>query len=449
MHVRHGALLLAAALLSTADAVPAARVTAAASADEPSPPRVGAERSSVPAGENAVTFNNQIVRLFQQHCQVCHRPGEAAPFSLTTYPDAYPWRQQIVLATESRKMPPWKPVVGHGDFTGVRRLSDSEIALIKRWVENGASEGDPRDLPPAREFPSGWSAGKPDLVLTPEAVFDVPASTSDLYRCFTIPTSFKEDRWVSATEVMPGNRKIVHHVLTYIDTTGESEGLDRADPGLGYTCFGGPGFLPRGGLGGWAPGAPPAVLPERVGMLLPAGARVVIQVHDHNTGVTTTDRTALGLYFARAPIDKRARSIPVLNRTFLIPAGAARHEVRASYTVPATWNLQAIGIAPHMHLLGREIKVTATYPDGTRRSMIYIDDWDFNWQGTYNYAVPVPLPGGTRIDIEAIYDNSTGNPRNPNSPPKDVTWGEATTDEMAIVFIRVIADAERLGWRPR
>jgi hypothetical protein len=436
-------------LLSTADAVPSVRGTRVASAEEPSVHDDGGKHLPAVVGENAVTFNKQIVRLFQQHCQVCHRPGEAAPFSLTTYRDAYPWRQQIVLATQSHKMPPWKPVVGHGDFTGVRRLSDPEIALIKRWVESGASEGDARDLPPAREFPNGWSAGTPDLILTPETVFDVPASASDLYRCFTIPTSFKEDRWVSASEVMPGNRKIVHHVLTFIDTSGVSESLDNADPGLGYTCFGGPGFVPQGGLGGWAPGARPAIMPDGVGLLLPAGARVVIQVHYHNHGVATTDRTAIGLHFARKPIDKRARSIPVLNQTFLIPAGAVRHEVRASYTLPPTWNLHAIGIAPHMHLLGREMRVTATYPDGTRRPLIYIDDWDFNWQGTYNYTVPVRLPGGTRIDVEAIFDNSSGNPRNPNSPPKDVTWGEATTDEMVIAFIRVIDDAEHLGWRPR
>jgi len=449
VRLRHGALLLVATLLSTADAVPSVHVMSAASADEASAEAVGAERPAAPLADSAVTFNSQIVRLFQQHCQVCHRAGEAAPFSLTTFRDTYPWRQQILLAAESRKMPPWKPVAGHGDFTGVRRLSESEIALIKRWVESGAAEGDARDLPPAREFPSGWSTGTPDVVLTPEAAFDVPASASDLYRCFTIPTSFTEDRWVSASEVMPGNRRIVHHVLTFIDRSGVSESLDRADPGLGYTCFGGPGFAPQGGLGGWAPGAPPAVMPAGVGLLLPAGARVVIQVHYHNAGATTSDRTAIGLHFARKPIDKRARSIPVLNRTFVIPGGAARHEVRASYTLPPTWNLHAIGIAPHMHLLGREVRVTATYPDGTRRSLIYIDDWDFNWQGTYEYATPVPLPGGTRIDVEAIFDNSSGNPRNPNSPPKDVRWGDATTDEMLVAFLRVTVDAERLDWRPR
>lgn len=400
-------------------------------------------------GSEPVTFSSQIARLFQQHCQSCHRPGEIAPFSLTSYQDAQPWRQYILDATRKRRMPPWKPVAGFGEFLDARRLSEAEIALIEAWAKAGAPEGDPRDLPPPRQFPATWSLGPPDLVLTPEAAFEVPAGHQDLYRCFTIPTSFTEDRYVSAVEFIPGNRKIVHHILTYVDTTGESERLDRADPGLGYTCFGGPGFLPRGGLSGWAPGARPQAMPEGVGMLLPAGARVVVQVHYNNHGSgPETDRTRMGLHFARGPIDKRMRAIPVLNRHFLIPAGEPRHEVRASYTLPPDWNLRAIGISPHMHLLGREMKVTATYPDGTVRP-IHIDDWDFNWQGTYTFAKPVPLPGGTRIDVLAVYDNSAGNPRNPNSPPKDTGWGDGTTDEMCIAFVRITVDSEYLNYQPR
>jgi len=190
------------------------------------------------------------------------------------------------------------------------------------------------------------------------------------------------------------------------------------------------------------------VMPDGVGMLLPAGARVVVQVHYHHRGKSTeTDRTRLGLHFARQPIDKRVRAIPILNRGFMIPAGEARHEVKASYTLPPTWNLHAIAITPHMHLLGREMKVTATYPDGSTRPLIYIDDWDFHWQGSYTFTQPVPLPGGTRIDVAAIYDNSPANKRNPSTPPQAVGWGEGTTDEMCIAFLRVTVDAERLGAR--
>jgi mono/diheme cytochrome c family protein len=402
-----------------------------------------------PGGE-PVTFSDQVVRIFQAHCQTCHRAGEVAPFSLTTYADAYAQRRKIRHAVQTRKMPPWKPVPGFGDFVEPRRLSEADIALIDRWVAAGAPEGDPARLPAPRTFPETWTLGPPDLALDSGVDFPVTARENDLYRCFTIPTSFTEDRWLSAVEYIPGNRRVVHHILTYVDTTGRSAALDDAEPGPGYTCFGGPGFLPTGGLGGWAPGAGPHVMPQGVGMLLPAGARVVVQVHYHHRGTKPeTDRTRLGLHFARKPIDKRVRAIPILNRTFTIPAGEARHEVKASWTLPPAWNLHAIAVTPHMHLLGREMKVTATYPDGTVRPLIYIDDWDFHWQGSYTFTQPVPLPGGTRIDVTAIYDNSPGNKRNPTSPPRAVGWGEGTTDEMCIAFLRVTVDAERLGVRPR
>jgi hypothetical protein len=190
-------------------------------------------------------------------------------------------------------------------------------------------------------------------------------------------------------------------------------------------------------------------MPDGAGMLLPKGARVVVQVHYHNRGrAAESDQTSIGLYFARRTVDKRVRTLPVLNRAFTIPAGAARHEVTASYTLPPTWNLHAIAVTPHMHLLGRDMKVTAVRPDGTAEPLIHIDAWDFHWQGTYTFARPVPLPGGTRIEVRAIFDNSAENSRNPNRPPKDVSWGEATTDEMCIAFLRVTVDSERLGHAP-
>ena len=307
----------------------------------------------------------------------------------------------------------------------------------------------PVELPPPLAFPDIWTAGEPDTVLSIGAPYTVPARAGDVYRCFVVPTSFPEDRYVSAVEFLPGNRKIVHHVLTYIDTSEASVALDRNEPGPGYTCFGGPGFAARGGLSGWAPGAPPTTMPARVGMLLPKGARVVIQVHYNNHGDSAhTDLTRMAVRFAREPIDKRVRSIPILNRTFTIPAGERHHEVTASWTVPSGWSLHALAVSPHMHLLGRDMKVTATYPDGTVRPLIHIDDWDFHWQGAYEFARPVALPGGTRIDMRAIFDNSAENRRQPNKPPKPVSWGEGTTDEMAIVFVRVTVDAEQLDWRP-
>jgi hypothetical protein len=396
------------------------------------------------------TFSDEVVRILQARCQTCHRPGEHAPFALLTYRDAFERRDDIRDAVNGRAMPPWKPLPGFGDFLAPRRLSDAERSTLVRWIEAGAPEGDRSKLPPPPVFPTGWRLGPPDHVLEMAEAFTVPARASDVYRCFVIPTSFPEDRWVTKVEYAPGDRKLVHHILSFLDTASAAEALDRADPGPGYTCFGGPGFSPVGGLPGWAPGNQPRVMADGVGMLLPRGAHVVLQMH-YNNGAdeSRTDRTRVGLHFARAPIDKRQRGIAVLNRTFTIPAGASRHEVRGSWIVPAGRDLHANTITPHMHLLGREMKVTATYPDGTVRPLIHIDDWDFNWQETYTFARPVPLPAGTRIDMVAVFDNSAENVRQPSRPPRPVSWGEGTTDEMAIVFLGTVADGERIGWRPR
>jgi hypothetical protein len=396
------------------------------------------------------TFSDEVVRIVQQRCQTCHRPGEHAPFSLITYADVHKRLDDIRDALQGRVMPPWKPVPGVGDFIGVRRLPDAELATLLRWIDAGAPEGDRAKLPPPRAFPEGWTLGAPDHVIEMEAGYTVRASAGDVYRCFVIPTKFAEDRWVSKVEYAPGDKKVVHHVLTYIDTGSSAEALDRADPEPGYSCFGGPGFLPAGGLSGWAPGSPPRVTPDGVAMLLPAGAKVVMQMHYNNGGPEPhTDRTRIGLHFARAPIDKRQRSIAVLNRMFTIPAGAPKYEVRGSFTIPPGRPMHATGISPHMHLLGRDMKVTATYPDGTVRPLIHIDDWDFNWQGTYTFTAPVPLPSGTRIDMVATFDNSAENLRQPTRPPRAVSWGEGTTDEMAIVFLAVTFDNEHIGWRPK
>ena len=395
------------------------------------------------------TFSNEVVRILQSRCQTCHRSGEHAPFSLLTYRDVYDKRDDIKDAVRGRVMPPWKPVPGFGDFAESRRLSDAELATIVSWIEAGAPEGDRAKLPPPRVFPEGWRLGPPDHVLEMAEAFTVPAKASDVYRCFLIPTSFPEDRWVTKVEFAPGDRKLVHHVLSYIDTGSAAADLDRADPGPGYTCFGGPGFLPAGGLSGWAPGIQPRVTDEGVGMLLPKGATVVLQMHyNNNARENRTDRTRVGLHFAKGPIDKRQRGFAIANRTFTIPPGERRYEVRGSLTVPAGRDVHVNTIAPHMHLLGREMKVTATYPDGTVRPLIHVDDWDFNWQGNYTFTQPIPLPAGTRIDMVAVFDNSLENLRQPSRPPRPVSWGDGTTDEMAVVFLGFTLDGERIGWRP-
>ena len=381
-------------------------------------------------GDGRVTFNNQVVRIFQRNCQTCHRPGEVAPFPLIAYGDAHERLDYILEAVQLRKMPPWKAVPGYGEFADVRRLSDEDVGLIERWIAAGAPEGDPRDLPSPRRFRTGWTLGTPGAVLAMEEPFTVPARTKDIYRCFSIPIRLSSDwRFIRASEVLPGNRKVVHHVQTFLDTEGRSVELDRADPGPGYTCFGGPGFDSSGGLGGWAPGYTHIEIPPGVAWGIPPRARLVMQVHYHNPGDTPqTDVTQIGLHFTSGPFDRRLQAVRARAWNFVISAGAPRTSIMATGNVAE--DLEAMSVHAHMHLLGREMTVTAYLPDGTKQSLLRIDDWDFEWQIRYNYKRLVSLPAGTRIEAECIYDNSVGNPRNPNSPPRIVSSGFQTTDEM-------------------
>ncbi len=417
----------------------------------------------------AVTFNNQIVRLFQAHCQACHRPGQVAPFSLLDYESAEPWAQAIKLSTQERRMPPWKPVPGHGEFIGERRLDDNEIALIARWVDDGAPEGDPADLPAPLVFNDDWVLGEPDMIL------DVPEYTPDLngaddYRCFSVPVPTDETRSIAKVEVLPGNRKIVHHVILFGDPTGQSAALEAAETGErpGYTCFGGPGFEADGAItgvesyiqGGWVPGYSPQVLPAGSGYFLRPNARMAVQIHYFPDGTQQTDRTRIGLHFAEEQTAENVLVLPVINSDFIIPAGANNHEVTAEFPDAATralfsalnaglggslFPVEVVSVLPHMHLLGKEIRMDRISADGAETPMIYIDDWDFNWQDFYTYKEPVLLELTDTLRVRARYDNSASNPRNPNNPPQPVGWGDRTTDEMCLVFFLVkIPDLCRL-----
>jgi hypothetical protein len=361
-----------------------------------------------------------------------------------TYDEAAPFAESIKAKTQARQMPPWKAVAGCGEFESSRALSDEDLDTIVRWVDAGAPEGDPADLPAPLSFPDEWKNGEPDLALvTARNGFKIPAGTTeDVYRCFSLPADSNVDRFVTGIEIRPGNRAIVHHVLLFLDGTGASIALDRADPGPGYTQFGGVGFTPTGFLGGWAPGGAPQNLPEGTGFLVPRGTRIVIQVHYKPNGEESIDATQIGLKYARTPVYQDMFVLPVWNRTFTIPAGARDYPVDASLTLPPIVSVTLRAIAPHMHLLGREMQATATLPNGDRQCLVYIDDWDFHWQGQYGFARPIPLPAGTRIDVAARYDNSELNHNQPSSPPVDVSWGERTTDEMCIAFIAFTVDAE-------
>ena len=416
-----------------------------------------------PSSGEAVTFSNQIVRLFQGQCQTCHRPGQVAPFSLLDYESAKPWAHSIRSAVESRYMPPWKPVAGHGEFVGERRLAADEIGLIARWVDAGAPEGDPEDLPEPLVFNLDWTLGEPDFVIETPAFAPDPHG-DDEYRCFSIPIppEIKQLRNIVGIEVQPGNPKIVHHLILYGDPRSESVRLAAAsnDGKPGYECFGS-AKIPTSSfnfasdsyiLGGWAPGASPAVTPEGSGFLVRPGSHIAVQLHYHPDGTEQSDSTRIGLHFSDAPTEDNLLVMAALNTQFLIPAGAERHEVRASFSLDSVLGAfstpllgallvaggilpaQITSVFPHMHRLGREISMEKVSPSGERTPMIYIDDWDFDWQDFYSYVEPVPFHMEDRLEVVAIYDNSEANPWNPNTPPLPVGWGERTTDEMCLVF---------------
>jgi hypothetical protein len=397
-----------------------------------------------PPAPTGPTFSNEVVRIFQQNCQTCHHEGDIAPFPLVTYADAKPYAALIRIMTQTKQMPPWKPSDGCGDFSGERRLTDGEIDTIAKWVDAGAPEGDRSQLPQPLDFGGGWALGEPDLVLQNDEPFTPPHGT-DTYRCFTIPTNLISTGYVRAVDTHPGDRTTVHHLLSFIDTTGASVALDEADPGPGYTCFGGPGFDTAATLGGWAPGSRPLEMPDGVGFSLPAASRVVLQIHYHphhggGHGAPKPDRTQFGVYFAPEKPAREMLIVPLINTTFTIPPNNASYRVDAQLPILTPFPLKLWLIAPHMHLLGRKMTVQMTTPDETSHCLIDIQDWDFNWQGAYRYETPIDVPTGTRISMSAYYDNSSGNPKNPNSPPKPVSWGEATTDEMCIAFLGVTID---------
>jgi peroxiredoxin/mono/diheme cytochrome c family protein len=385
-----------------------------------------------------ITYATHIAPILQEHCQSCHRPGQVAPFSLMTYRDAYTWRKEIAQYVQARQMPPWKPEPGYGEFKGERRLTDEQVALITQWVENGAPLGDPNQLPPPRQFNDEWAFGPPDVILEMPEEYEVGPTGDDEYRHFVIPTNFDRDMFVQAIDIQPGNRRTVHHVIVYCDTSGTARKLDESDPGPGYKAFGWPGFIPAGMLGGWAPGFSPQRLPEGTGYRLPKGADVVLQIHYYRTGKPERDRTRVGLYFAKSPNPQPIGIAWLINPFFTIPPGAERHEVRAYWIAPR--DVEVVAITPHMHLLGREMKVEAYTPDGKTIPLIWVKDWDFKWQDTYHYKTPVRLPRGTRVEVRAYYDNSEKNPNNPSKPPKPVSWGEKTTDEMCLVFLHILGE---------
>ncbi len=412
-------------------------------------------------GGEIPTFHRDVVPILQKHCQDCHRPGQVAPFSLLSYEQARKRSSDIVNVTQDRLMPPWHASTSTGGpFVGARVLSEAEKKTLNEWALAKCPAGDPKDSPPEKTWNSEWALGPPDLILEVPGAYTLDASGRDEHRVFVIPSRLADGKWVSAVDFRPGNPRVVHHILAAFDTTGRARTLDAADKLPGYKTFAGYGtlpgglpFQPSGALSGWAPGKMPNELPKGVGRYVPAGADVLLQIHYHKSGKDESDRSAIGLYFAKGTIDKQLRAGIVMpprpgllaRPSLRIPAGDANYEITGKWA--ASYDAHLLSVIPHMHWLGKDFLLEAVLPDGTRRTLIKIDQWDFNWQATYEFASAVAIPKGTRIEMAAHFDNSKSNPRNPNNPPVEMHWGEQTTDEMCIGFLQLTRDDERLGNR--
>jgi hypothetical protein len=400
---------------------------------------MGAAHSDPQNGKKILTFDKDIAPIIFDRCSSCHRPGQEAPFSLLSYSEVKRSARLIVQVTSSRFMPPWKPTAGYGDLVGVRRLTDEQIAVIRDWVEQGAMEGDPKDLPPVPRYSSDWALGPPDMVIKFPKPFPVPASGPDLYHCFVVPVSIPEDRYVTAFDFRPSPPNVVHHVIVVLDPFGAARRLE-STPGAGYSCYGGFNFPVPGYLGIWTAGAVPKPEPPGVAKVIKKGSDLVVQMHFHPSGKAESEQPSIGLYFQKGPPKQIPFDISLGSIDIDIPPGDKDYKVTDySYVMQ---DVDLIGIIPHCHKLCKEVKAYATLPEGKVIPLIWIKDWDFNWQEQYRYTKPILLPQGTRIDGEWIYDNSADNPRNPNNPPKRVTWGEGTNDEMAELHLEVIRAPE-------
>jgi len=431
---------------------------------------IGGVAQSGSAGARQMTFTEDVAPIIFNHCTSCHRPGEAAPFALLSYADVRPRGRSIALATRARQMPPWKAETGDFAFQGDRRLTDADIDVIARWVDAGMPQGDPAKLPPLPKFTDGWQLGEPDLVVRMPEGFAVPESGRDIYRNFVLPLNLQDDVWVKGVDFRPSARSVVHHSLFFLDATGAARQLDERDPLPGYNggmggglalSRGRLGLAGRGGrgaaaagvrgssagstLGGWAPGAQPHLLPDDLAFFVPKGSDLVLSTHFHPSGKAESEASTVGLYFAKTAPTKTFTAIqlpPVFG--FLagldIPAGENRYSISDSFEIPV--DVKAFGVSAHAHYIGKTMTMKATLPDGETRTLLSIRDWDFGWQEQYLFSSYAALPAGTRLDVTVTYDNSAANRRNPSSPPKRVTWGEQSTDEMGSVTLQVVAARE-------
>jgi len=398
-------------------------------------------------GRDPVTFNRQIAPIVFKHCAPCHRPGQSAPFSLLTYEDTRRHSRQIVEVTARRFMPPWLPEPGYGEFAEPRILTQQEIRLIGKWATNGAPEGPPDMGPPLPDWPGGWQLGKPDLVVEMPESYRLGADGRDVYRNFVMPIPTALRRYVRDVEFRAGNNRVVHHAAMRVDRTRLSRRADEQDPGPGFGGMGMPPSTeaPGGHFLNWQPGKMPYRSPPELAWILDPDTDLVLQLHLHPSGREEIIQGSIGFYFTdRAPTHPTFKLI-LDSASIDIPPGKADYVIEDRYTLPVDADLRVV--FPHAHYLAREMRAWAQFPDGTRSWLLFIKDWDLNWQGDYPLARPLFLPQGTTLFMRFTYDNSTANPRNPHSPPQRVVFGPESTDEMGEMWFQVVPRVASDGTR--
>jgi len=394
------------------------------------------EKKYVPRPPGLLTFNKNIAPIVFSQCIGCHRAGQSGPFTLLNFAEVKKHMKEIAEVTTRRFMPPWLPEHGFGEFIGERRLSVNQIGMIQQWVAEGAVEGAAADLPAIPQWPDGWQLGPPDLVVTMPQAYTLAAEGRDVYRNFVVPIPTTGTRYVRGIEFHPGNAKIVHHAFVKIDRTAQSRLLDKQDVEPGFPGMSGPGEIPNGHFLGWQPGRMPAMGREGLAWRLEPGTDLVLQMHLNPSGKPETIQSSLGLYFTDQPPTNTCFKVPLTSWAINIPAGETNHVIEDSYVLPV--DVAVLAVLPHAHYLAKEMKGWATLPDGTEQPLLYIKQWDFNWQGDYRYVTPPLLPKGTILSMRFTYDNSTNNARNPNHPPRRILHGLQSQDEMCELSFQLL-----------
>lgn len=395
--------------------------------------------TSLSIGSGQVTYTKQIAKIIYNKCTSCHRTGEIGPFNLTSYQETRLRANSIKAVTKSRYMPPWKADPSYQRHIGESFLSDEEIQLIADWVDGGTPYGTASEEPPLPIFPTGSALGVPDTIITFKQKHLHKGNGKDEYRYFVLPTAYGEDKVIKAIEVRPGNAKIVHHALIFQDVAGTARSFDAKTPEYGFegmTGFSDEQVIFYDQYPGYAPGTKTIFYPDGIGQLLNKGADIVMQIHYAPTTVDYSDSTSVNIFFAKKE-EKITRYVDdMIMLPFNLVSGPFSFNIPRNTTrtfegrMTMASDLSLVGIYPHMHMLGKNWEVWLQRPDGTRENLIRINDWDFNWQSNYYFRKYIKAPKGSVVVAKATYDNTSANPNNPTIPPKNVSWGENTTDEM-------------------